>query len=263
MASNRVGNLGKARILVTNDDGINAPGLKVLEKVAKSLASDVWVVAPESEQSGASHSLTLTEPLRVRKVSARKFAVRGTPTDCVLMASSELIPGPPPDLVLSGVNRGANLAEDVSYSGTVSAAKEATLVDIPAIALSQCLMGNPDPRWSTAATHAPGLIKQLVKIGWPTGVLININFPDVAADKVKGVQVCRTGKRNLSDLQMDARIDARGIPYYWMGFRRQEGPAERNTDLAAIEDGYISVTPLQLDHTHRSTLKAMKDSLSL
>jgi 5'-nucleotidase len=254
--------LSDARILVTNDDGIHAPGIKVLEKVAKSLSQDVWVVAPEFEQSGASHSLTLTQPLRVRKVSARKFAVRGTPTDCVLMACSRLIPGPPPDLVLSGVNRGANLAEDVSYSGTVSAAKEATLVDIPAIALSQCLMGNPDPRWQTAAHFAPDLIRKLCRTGWRKGVLININFPDVDPDKVKGVQVCRTGKRNLSDLEMEERIDARGIPYYWMGFRRQEGPAEHDTDLAAIENGYVAVTPLQLDHTDRTSLKTVQAALT-
>jgi 5'-nucleotidase len=262
MPERSIKDLSDARILVTNDDGIHAPGLKVLEKVAKSLAKDVWVVAPEFEQSGASHSLTLTEPLRVRQVSQRKFAVRGTPTDCVLMASSRLVPGPPPDLVLSGVNRGANLAEDVSYSGTVSAAKEATLVGIPAIAFSQCLMGNPNPRWQTAAHFAPDLIRRLVEAGWPEGVLINVNFPDRAADEVKGVQVCRTGRRNLSDLEMEERIDARGIPYYWMGFRRQEGPPTRNTDLAAIEDGYIAVTPLQLDHTDRRTLKAMKAALT-
>jgi 5'-nucleotidase len=178
------------------------------------------------------------------------------------MASSRLIPGPPPDLVLSGVNRGANLAEDVSYSGTVSAAKEATLVGIPAIAFSQCLMGNPNPRWQTAAHFAPGLIRRLVEVGWREGVLININFPDCDPDDVKGVQVCRTGLRNLSDLEMDERIDARGVPYYWMGFRRQEGPPERDTDLAAVEDGYVAVTPLQLDHTDRPTLKTMRAALT-
>jgi len=254
--------LDKARILVTNDDGIHAPGLKLLERVAKQLARDVWVVAPEFEQSGASHSLTLTEPLRIRRVSRRRFAVRGTPTDCVMMAIHELLPERRPDLVLSGVNRGANLAEDVTYSGTIAAAMEGTLLGVPSIALSQCLTPGHQPKWSTAEHHAVDVIRRLADAGWPEDVLINVNFPDVAYSAVAGIQVCRQGHRGFEDLVVDARVDARGQPYYWLGFRRRSESFAANTDLTAVLDGKISVTPLQLDLTDRRSLKSLKAALS-
>src|SRR5262245_56841700 len=153
-------NLSRARILVTNDDGINAPGLKVLERAAKSLSKDVWVVSTDVEQSGSAHSLTLRRPLQVRKLSARRFAIDGTPTDCVLVAVNKLISGRRPDLVLSGVNRGVNLGEDVTYSGTIAAAMEATLLGIPAIAMSQ-LRDGLNVHWQTATDHAPKVISKL------------------------------------------------------------------------------------------------------
>ena len=146
--------LSQARILVTNDDGINAPGLKVLEKVAKSLAKEVWTVAPETEQSGAGHSLTLTQPLRMRRLSKQRYAVSGSPTDCVLFAICNLMTDNPPDLGLAGVNRGANIGDDVTYSGTVAAAMEATILEIPAIALSQQTNGDKVAHWPTAARAA-------------------------------------------------------------------------------------------------------------
>ncbi len=249
------------RILVTNDDGIHAPGLKVLEKIARSLSKDVWIVAPEMEQSGASHSLTLTMPLRVRRISPRKYAVRGTPTDCVLIAISEIVQGARPDLILSGVNRGANLGEDVTYSGTVAAAMEGTLLNVPSVALSQCASHGKTVKWSTAAHHGPRVLRKLLKAGWPPGVLLNINFPDVAVDAVTGVKVAIQGQRDLSDLTLDGRIDARGVPYYWIGFRRQQGKAPSATDLGVTAKGGISVTPLQLDLTHTSTLARLKRAL--
>jgi 5'-nucleotidase len=254
--------LAKARILVTNDDGIHAPGLKVLEKVARSLARDIWVVAPESEQSGASHSLTLTEPLRIRRLSRRRFAVRGTPTDCVMLAVHELMDGRRPDLLLSGVNRGANLAEDVTYSGTIAAAMEGTMLKVPSIALSQCLEAGHPPKWSTAEHHAPEVIRRLVAAGWPESVLINVNFPDVAQGAVKGIALCRQGHRGFEDLVVDARIDARGQPYYWLGFRRRGETFAGRTDLAAVLNGKIAVTPLQLDLTDRSALRTLRAALS-
>jgi 5'/3'-nucleotidase SurE len=246
------------RILVTNDDGIHAPGLKVLEKIALALSKDVWVVAPEYEQSGASHSLTLTEPLRVRHISRRRFAVRGTPTDCVMMAVHELIPNRPPDLLLSGVNRGSNLGEDVTYSGTVAAAMEGALLRIPSIALSQQLTPGHPVKWSTAERHGPQVIARLIAAGWDEDVLINVNFPDVAADAVTGVAICRQGRRDLTDLLIDSRIDARGQPYYWLGFRRQKGKPKRSSDLAAVEAGAVAVTPLQLDLTEERALKRLR-----
>lgn len=249
------------RILLTNDDGIHAPGLKVLERIARELSSDVWVVAPETEQSGASHSLTLTEPLRVRQVSRRKFAVRGTPTDCVMMAATELVNDPPVDLVLSGVNRGANIGEDVTYSGTIAAAMEGTLLGIPSIALSQSLLPGHPPKWATAEHHGPAVVAKLLDTGWPAGVLMNVNFPDVPHQSVKGMVACRQGRRDFKDLVVDARIDARGQPYYWLGFRRMEGNPPTNTDLAVIDAGSISVTPLHLDLTEGRVLKTLKSAL--
>src|SRR5437773_5276184 len=166
------------RILVTNDDGINAPGLKVLEKIARQLSRDVWVVAPEVEQSGAAHSLTLRRPLQIRRVSPRRFAVDGTPTDCVLLAVNRLVEGRRPDLVLSGVNRGSNLGEDVTYSGTIAAAMEGTLLNLPSIALSQTYQDRDTVSWDTALRHGTALIRRLCAIGWPQDVLINVNFPN-------------------------------------------------------------------------------------
>ena len=250
------------RILVTNDDGIHAPGLKVLETIARSLSRDVWVVAPEYEQSGASHSLTLTVPLRVRRIARRRFAVRGTPTDCVMLGVYQLISGRKPDLVLSGVNSGANLAEDVTYSGTIAAAMEGTLVGIPSIALSQCFGDRARIPWEVARTHGPDVVRRLVSVGWPKHVLMNVNFPDRAAGDVKGIRVCRQGRRDASGLMIDERVDARQQTYYWLGLRRNEAAVPEESDLAAVRDGEIAVTPLHLDLTERSMLKKLETALA-
>ena len=177
------------RILVTNDDGINAPGLKVLERVAKSLCDEVWVVAPETEQSGAGHSLTLTQPLRLRNLGRRRYALSGSPTDCVLFAVCELMRDAPPDLVLSGVNQGANIGDDMTYLGTVAAAMEATILEIPAIALSQQTNDDKQAHWPNAAHHAPEIIRRLLAEGWPQNILMNVNFPDCAPEAVAGISV--------------------------------------------------------------------------
>jgi 5'-nucleotidase len=252
---------GDLRILVTNDDGINAPGLKALEKIAAKLADDVWVVAPESEQSGASHSLTLTEPLRVREISERRFSVRGTPTDCVMMAMHHIIEDPRPSLVLSGVNRGANMGEDVTYSGTIAAAMEGTILGVPSVALSQVLSPGQPVKWATAEHHAPDLIRRLLAAGWPEGVLINVNFPDVRHDAVSGVRVAVQGRRDISGLFVDARVDARGVPYFWLGFRREVGEPDPESDLGVVAAGGIAVTALQLDLTDLEAHRALRDSL--
>ncbi|MDA0367219.1 MAG: 5'/3'-nucleotidase SurE [Proteobacteria bacterium] len=246
------------RILVTNDDGINAPGLKVLEKIARALSDDIWVVAPEHEQSGASHSLTLTDPLRVRHISKRRFAVDGTPTDCVVMAINMIVEGRKPDLLLSGVNRGSNVAEDVTYSGTVAAAMEGTLLGIPSIAMSQ-VFARPEPiHWSTAEKHGPGVVRKLRKAGWPTDVLINVNFPPVKAHAVTGTVVTVQGRRDVGKIKIHEREDPRGGNYYWLGFRRQQGKTGAATDLGATMRGQISVTPLKMNFTHGATRKALQ-----
>ncbi|MDP6342689.1 MAG: 5'/3'-nucleotidase SurE [Alphaproteobacteria bacterium] len=256
--SRKLANLRKSRILLTNDDGIDAPGLKVLMRIAKELSDDVWVVAPEHENSGASHSLTLTMPLRLRKISAQKFALQGTPTDCVMMALNQVMSDKPPDLLLSGVNRGANMGEDVTYSGTIAAAMEGTLIGVPSIALSQSFANRKVMHWSTVEKHASTLVRRLVALGWPKDVLININFPDVPPNQVTGLEVCRQGRRDFTALNIEQRVDARERPYYWIGFRPVEGKPKAGTDLAAVEAGRISISPLHLDLTENRTLKQLR-----
>lgn len=250
------------RILVTNDDGINAHGLKLLEQIARTLSEDVWVVAPETNQSGAGHSLTLRRPLRWRRISERHIAVDGTPTDAVLLAVQKLIPPPRPDLVLSGINHGANLAEDVTYSGTIAAAMEAALFGIPAIAISQVARDRHKIKWATSERWAPEVLRRLTKLEWPEDVLINVNLPDVPAKKVKGVKITRQGKKKLGD-QLIERVDPRGEPYVWIGLLRETRPPEPGTDLAAVADGWISVTPIHLDMTHRPLFRQLATVLGL
>ncbi len=251
---------GRRRILVTNDDGIHAPGLKVLETIARRLGGEVWVVAPETNQSGASHSLTLSRPLRIRRISARHYAVDGTPTDCVLLALQKILDGAA-DLVLSGVNHGSNLGEDVTYSGTVAAAMEPTVLGVRAVALSQsCRNGHP-VKWGTAERFAPAILERLCAAPWPEGVLVNINFPDRVSASVEGVRVTRQGKRKVGDALVE-RIDPRGEPYYWIGALREEERWAEGTDLAAIADGYISVTPVHLDLTHHQSLESFRKILA-
>lgn len=251
------------RILVTNDDGIHAPGLAALVRIAKKLSSDVWVVAPEEEHSGAGHSLSLATPVRLRKIGPKKFAVKGTPTDCVLMAIRHIITDRKPDLVLSGINRGQNIADDVTYSGTIAAAMEGTQLGVPSVALSQAF-GFSESRkvkWATGEHYAPAILKKLVKAGWPQDVLININFPDVSVDAVKGVLVTAQGKRDQSLVRVEERIDAREKPYYWFGFERIASNPPEGTDIRAIYDGYISVSPLHMNLTHTRTRAALVTAL--
>ncbi len=255
------------RILVSNDDGIHSPGLKVMEQVAHELSDDVWVVAPETEQSGAGHSLTLTEPLRIRKVSTQRYAVRGTPTDCIMLACHKILGEQRPDVVLSGVNRGANIGEDVTYSGTVAAAMEGTLLGIPSIALSQVVGASRKPMWKTAEHFAPSLITRLLESGWPDEVLLNINFPPVAQGSVKGVSATILGRRDMGQLFIEERIDPRGVRYHWYGFERispddQPPPQDKDTDVEALRANHISVTPLHLDLTHHETRPVLERTLA-
>ncbi|NJL09106.1 MAG: 5'/3'-nucleotidase SurE [Methylacidiphilales bacterium] len=239
------------RILVTNDDGIYAPGLEVCERIARTLSDDVWVIAPETDQSGVAHSLSLNDPLRLREVGPRHYAVKGTPTDCVIMGLRHLMNGTPPDLVLSGVNRGGNIAEDVTYSGTVAGAIEGTILGVPSFALSQ-LYGyetRQNPHWATAERFAPQVIRQVLAQGLPRGVLVNVNFPDCLPDEVTGVAVATQGFRAQELLRIDARHDGRGLPYYWIAFNRQEPARADGTDLWAVHARKVAVTPLRLDMT--------------
>ncbi len=251
------------RILVTNDDGIHAPGLGVAERIARSLSDDVWVVAPENEQSGASHSLTLSSPLRLRAIAERRFAVTGTPTDCVMMACLNILKAHPPELVLSGVNSGSNLADDVTYSGTVAGAMEGCALGIPSIALSQepGEGGRTGLDWSAGEVHGPAVVRQLVKAGWPQGTLINVNFPGRPAAEVTGVAVVPQGHYDLQSTEIEQRMDVRERAYYWIGLRRHQTVPPDDSDIGAVLAGRISVTPLHLNLTEHAALKGMRTAL--
>ncbi len=252
------------RILITNDDGVHAPGLDVCAQIARQLSDDVWIVAPETDQSGVSHSLSLNDPLRLRKVGERHFAVKGTPTDCVIMGVRNILDRPP-DLILSGVNRGQNVAEDVSYSGTVAAAIEGTVLGVTSFALSQAYgaENRQNPPWDTALAFAPDIIRRALDAGVPKEVLVNINFPNCSADEVTGVVAASQGKRDQELLRIDARVDGRGNPYYWIAFARRDRPQPRDgTDLSALANRKISVTPLQLDLTDEPFMTKLAATLA-
>ena len=248
--------LGTARILITNDDGIHAPGLKVLERIAKSLCKDVWVVAPETEQSATSHALTLRRPLRSRKLAARRFAVDGTPTDCVLVAHRHILRDRPPDLVLSGINHGANLGEDVTYSGTVAAAMEAAILGVRAVAFSQMRQGEKVGSWRTAERYAPDILCRLAALPWTRDLLVNVNFPPGPPEEVTAIRACRQGRRE-EGTSISEGVDPGGRPYLWVGNFLSDASSGRGTDLAAIMEGAVAVTPLHIDLTHKSTLKKL------
>ena len=244
------------RILVTNDDGIHAEGLKALEAIARELCDDVWVVAPETEQSGAGHSLTMHHPLRMRQIDERHFAVDGTPTDCVLVAILEIIKDRRPTLLLSGINRGMNVAEDVTYSGTIAAAMEGTLLEIPSIALSMQVANHDMPDWHLPKHYAPDIIRKLLKAGWPDGDLININFP---SHDVKGVKVCPQGRRKIGE-KLLKREDPKKRPYFWIG-----GPCDEpyddhpGADYMQMRSGFITITPLCMDMTDYRALELIRE----
>jgi 5'-nucleotidase len=238
------------RILLTNDDGIHAPGLAALERIAGALSDDVWVVAPELDQSGLSHSLSLNDPLRLREIAQKRFALRGTPSDCIIMAVRRILAEKKPDLVLSGVNSGQNVADDVTYSGTIAGAIEATLLGVPAIALSQAYPAGERGRipYETSETHGPGIIRKLLAFGFPGSVLYNINFPNRAPDAVEGIRITSQGKF-AHGLHVEERFDGRGNQYFWLAYRRGKGTLTPGTDIHAIGEGAISLTALRLDLT--------------
>ena len=246
------------RILLTNDDGVNASGLKVLEAIARTFSDDIWIVAPAEEQSGTGHSLTLTRPVRLRKLGERRFCVTGTPTDSVMMAIAHVMKDDPPDLILSGVNRGANLGEDVTYSGTCSAAMEGALAGIPSIALSQCYaregMGDTVP-FAAAEAWAERVLAPLIATPMAPRTLVNINFPALPPSDVRGIRTVRQGLRDYGRLKIVQRTDPRGYDYFWFGLGPMIHTPGHSTDLEAIADGYIAVTPLHLDLTHDPSLE--------
>lgn len=249
-------------ILVTNDDGIHAAGLLALEKIARALSPHVWVIAPETEQSGKSHSLTLNDPLRLRRIDERHVAVHGTPADCVILAVRKVMPSMP-DLVLSGVNRGQNMADDVTYSGTIAAAMEGTSLGLKSFALSQAFSSRSidNLSYEVAEVHGPRVLRRLFAADLGPGALLNINFPDCRPEEVRGVEVTRQGKRDQNLLLVDERIDTRGRAYFWLGFRREKSKPPPGTDLHAVMNRSISVTPLHMNLTQLDALESLRSTL--
>jgi 5'-nucleotidase len=249
------------KILLTNDDGVNAPGLKVLEAIARQFSDDIWIVAPADENSGAGHSLTLTRPVRIRQHGEKHYSVSGTPTDSVMMALGVVMKDSPPDLVLSGVNRGANLGDDITYSGTVSAAMEGALAGVRSIALSQVYgregMGDTVP-FSAAEAWGAKVLGPLFDLDFAPRTLVNINFPALAPEAVKGIKVCRQGFHDYSRGSIVKGTDPRGYDYYWFGLHGVEHTSGHDTDLEVVADGYISVTPLHVDLTHGQSLSTLE-----
>ena len=249
------------RILLTNDDGINAPGLGVLESIARELSDDIWIVAPELEQSGKGRAISLTEFVRVRELEPQRYAVNGTPSDCVLLALDELMPERP-DLILSGVNAGQNIAEDTTFSGTIAAALFGMQHGVPSMALSQS-KGFQNPHscpWETPTAWGAKVLAPLIEKGWPDDLILNVNFPDRAPDEVKGVMMTRQGFRDERIIRTEGREDLRGNAYYWIGYRGKLSNPDEGTDLRAIYDGYVSVSPLHVDLTHETFLAEMRAS---
>ena len=238
------------RILCTNDDGVHARGLESLVSIAREISDDVWVVAPQEEQSGAARSLTLAHPIRVRKFDERRFSVSGTPTDAVMMAVTKLLADRRPDLVLSGVNNGQNIAEDVTFSGTVAGAFQGMTLGIPSIALSLARIARDQARWETPEAHGAAIVRRLLAAGWPPDVVVNVNFPDRAPEDIAGVEITAQGHRDAFQLFAEERQDLRGGTYYWFGYSGKLSDPPLGTDLRAVYEGRISITPLHLALTH-------------
>lgn len=251
------------RILLVNDDGIHAEGLALAEEIARQFTDDVWVVAPDEEKSGASHSISLSVPIRCRQLGEKRFAVKGTPADCIMVAVWNLMTDKKPTLVVSGINHGENLGDDVIYSGTTGAAMESAVLGIPSVALSQVRTMGQTPRLDSARAFGADVLGKLLRMKWESGVIVNVNFPDVEPTEVTGFQVTRLGRRPVGTFKPVAERDGRNIEYYWVKVDYGKGPSEPGTDLSAIKARAISITSLQIDmttHTFNDSLGLSFDS---
>lgn len=248
------------RVLITNDDGIDAPGLAVLEAVAATVASEVWVVAPEHDQSGVSHSISLHVPLRVRRRGDRRFEVTGTPADCVIVALRQVMPVPP-DLVLAGINRGANLGVETVFSGTVGGAMAGFLLGVPSIALSQAFSDREAVRWDTARQLAPWVLRRVLKSDWADEACLNINFPDVPPERAGSLTVTRQGQGLMKGMDVTMRVDPRGGEYGWLHITRGPSTDAIGSETEVIGAGGIAVTPLQFERTAEQVWSRLTEEL--
>lgn len=245
------------RILISNDDGINSEGIHKLHETLKKLG-EVFVVAPDRDQSAVSHSLSLFRPLRLDKVSEYVYSVDGTPTDCINLAINGILRDRKPDLVVSGINKGENLGDDITYSGTVSAAMEGTLLGIPSIAIS--LVGRSDFNFDYALQYSDIIAKYVLENGLPKDTLLNVNIPNVPSSKISGIMITKQGKR-LYDEPIVEKVDPRGKKYYWIGGNELGFIDIENSDLVAVREGYVSVTPIGLDLTNFGHIDKLKMDL--
>ena len=243
-----------SRILLSNDDGVTSEGLSALADALSHLG-EVYTVAPDRDQSASSHSLTLTRPLRMEKVSERKFSVDGTPTDCIHLAVNGILKDKKPDLVVSGINTAANMGDDITYSGTVSATMEATLLKIPSIAVS--MNAKKDFVFQTGAHYARLVAELVLQTGLPEDTLLNVNVPNLPLGRVKGIRITRQGKR-VYKTPIVEKTDPRGKKYYWIGGDKLGSVRIENSDIASVEDGYVSVTPIKLDMTDYAYMEELE-----
>jgi 5'/3'-nucleotidase len=250
------------RILLTNDDGLSAPGLATLEQVARQLAHEVWVIAPEHDQSGVSHSISLHNPLRVLRKDERRFGVVGTPGDCVVIAVGELMKSKRPDVILSGINRGSNIGVETIFSGTVGAAMAGLLLGVPSIAISQTFGSSGVVRWETAAALAPNVLRKLIGLKWNGSYCLNVNFPDVPPEEVGPMTITRQGAGLMEGIDVSLRSDPRGLDYYWLNIRRGTRRDRPDSETAIIQSGGISVTPLHFERTDEGAFLALQEQLS-
>jgi 5'-nucleotidase len=248
--------VGRPKVLISNDDGVHAEGIKALHRELARV-SDVTVVAPDRERSGASHSLTMDVPLRAHRISDDRIGVDGTPTDCVLLAVKRLLKERP-DLMVSGINRGPNMGDDVTYSGTIAAAMEATLLGIPSIAVSLTRKGKEDYDYGPAAKIAAQLALMVLERGLPQGTLLNVNIPNLPVEEIEGIDVARQGKQVYEEAVVEKK-DPRGRTYYWIGGQLTTWEPEKDTDYAAVSNNRVSVTPVHLDLTDYRTMNILRE----
>lgn len=248
-------------LLVTNDDGISSPGIQSLAAELGSLG-EVFIIAPESEQSAAAHSLTLHRPLKTREIGKNIYAVNGTPTDCVIVGVNKILPGKP-DILVSGINSGGNLGDNITYSGTVAAAMEGTLLGIPSLAISLVIRYNGDEtlrdmtdKFSRAAPHAKRIVEMIQEKGFPRTTLLNVNIPDT--NEVQGIRITKQGKLAYDNAIKDIR-DPWGRECFWIGGGTPQWEPGGNSDLDAVHSGYISVTPVHLDLTNYHAMKFLRE----
>ncbi len=238
------------RLLITNDDGIHSQGLKVLAKGLRSIG-EVSIVAPDRERNATGHSITLHKPLRVQPMGLRTFSVNGTPTDCVNLAANGILKQKP-DLVISGINKGGNLGDDITYSGTVSGAMESTILGIPAVAVSQ--VGDEPYHFDAAARVVARLVRLIQRLDLPQDTFLNVNVPNLSLKAIRGVRVTSLGKRIFDSSMIIKKTDPRGREYYWIGENRANWEPRKNTDQEAVENRFVSVTPIHMDLTNYSAL---------